>query len=116
MATATPDQDGAPAKPVDPSTQPASKPEGPTGEFTGSIKVSQKAPSKSDLAKVAELPLLNSKNESIPFKSLYTSSTNPETRILIIFIRHFFCGVSVLSSFPTLPSTHLNLDQQLPVS
>ena len=73
-------------------TDTPSKPSGPEGEFTGSIKVSQNAPTTAELRKVAELPLLTAQRESIPFKSLYTSEHDGR-RVLIIFIRHFFCGV-----------------------
>ena len=73
-------------------TNSPSKPSGPGGEFTGSIKVSQKVPTAAELRKVAELPVLTAQRESIPFKSLYTSEHDGR-RVLIIFIRHFFCGV-----------------------
>ncbi len=68
-----------------------SKPVGPDGEFSGDIKVSQKPPTAADLRAVDDLPVLDADRHSIPFKSLYHS---PDTRrVLVIFIRHFFCGV-----------------------
>lgn len=64
-------------------------------EFEGNVKVSNKVPTQADLDKCAELLLLDENNVSRTFKSLYTSeSTAP--RQLIIFVRHFFCGVSKL--------------------
>ena len=72
-------------------------PEEPPGEFSGSVKVSQKAPSKSQLAKVADLPVLDSKGKTFPFKSLHSDPSNPNKRVLVIFVRHFFCGVSFCS-------------------
>ncbi len=71
----------------------ASMPEGPTGDFTGDINVSSKLPSQRDLERVADLPVLDSNGEPHPFKTLHSSPNGPQ-RVLIIFIRHFFCGVS----------------------
>jgi hypothetical protein len=84
-----------------PSTMPAgsdvpTSPEGPSAEFTGSVKVSQKPPTKSELAKVAEFPVIDVNGNSIPFKSLHSDPSNPSKRVLVVFVRHFFCGVSPL--------------------
>ncbi|MCJ1474402.1 hypothetical protein MMC13_003060 [Lambiella insularis] len=68
-----------------------STPSGPGGDFEGRIAVSQKTPTDTDLRNVAELPILNVKHESVPFKSLYDGEQEGK-RVLIIFIRHFFCG------------------------
>ena len=64
----------------------------PQGDFDGNLKVSQKPPTQAELRKVADLPVLNAHAESIPFKSLYTAEREGR-RVLVIFIRHFFCGV-----------------------
>ncbi|KAI4146211.1 MAG: hypothetical protein LQ340_006008 [Diploschistes diacapsis] len=71
----------------------ATKPEGPSREFSGTVKVSQRPPSKMDLEKVAELPVLDSNGKSRTFKYLYSDPEHAGHRTLIIFIRHFFCGV-----------------------
>jgi len=75
-----------------------SDPAGPDGEFSGNIKVSQKPPSQSELRAVDNLPVLDANRKSVTFKSLHNSQEN--RRVLIIFIRHFFCGVrlTVISS------------------
>ncbi|MCJ1412717.1 hypothetical protein MMC19_006815 [Ptychographa xylographoides] len=73
-----------------------SKPTGPGNDFEGNIKVSQSPPTKGDLAKAADIPILNAQNESMPFKKLYMP-TKGGRRVLILFIRHFFCGVSASS-------------------
>ena len=78
-----------------PAQSDAVKQEDGPNEFSGSIKVSQKPPRRSDLERVANLPVLNAAGVSIPFQNLYTSSDKPR-RVMIIFIRHFFCGVSSL--------------------
>jgi hypothetical protein len=69
------------------------KPEGPTGEFSGNIKVSQKVPSRAEMEKVADLPVLDRNGNQIPFKSLVAGGETGAGRVLLIFIRHFFCGV-----------------------
>ena len=57
-------------------------------DFPGKLKVSERLPTKSELSKVENLPIFNSKGESIPFSSLWTRQ-----RTMIVFIRHFLCGV-----------------------
>ena len=64
----------------------------PTCDPSGDIDVSNKLPSKSDLAKVADLPVLDAAGKKHTFKSLYANDDRQRT--FIIFIRHFFCGVS----------------------
>lgn len=71
----------------------ATKPEGPTGDFTGDIDVSSKPPTLKDLENVADLPVLDVDGQPHPFKTLHSSQDGPQ-RVLIIFVRHFFCGVS----------------------
>lgn len=70
-----------------------SKPEGPTGDFTGDIEVSNKLPSEGDLDRAADMPVVDGSGKAHLFKSLHSSPDSPR-RVLIIFIRHFFCGVS----------------------
>ncbi|MCJ1427376.1 hypothetical protein MMC29_005279 [Sticta canariensis] len=94
-------------------TRAATNPEGVTGEFKGDIEVSNKLPSKGDLERIADLPVLDDAGEAHAFKTLY-SSTAEARRVLIIFIRHFFCGncqeyLRALSSVFT-PETLLELE------
>lgn len=50
-------------------------------------------PDVSTLQKASELKLLDEDGKEITFKSLFSSSgERSETRHLIVFIRHFFCG------------------------
>ena len=67
-------------------------PDDPTSEFKGDIKVSNNLPSSLDLERIADLPVLDASGEKHSFKSLY-SRADGSRRVLIIFIRHFFCGV-----------------------
>jgi hypothetical protein len=74
-------------KPVDANSDPA------TQEFQGDIKVSTTLPSKSTLDKIADLPVFDVDGKTVSFKSLYWSDGNESQKVMIIFIRHFFCGV-----------------------
>ena len=69
-----------------------------TAEFKGDISTTNVLPSKVILDTAADLPVLDSNGNSVPFKSLYWPKTVVEhelgKRVLVIFIRHFFCGVS----------------------
>ena len=53
-------------------------------------------PSASVLAKIHDYQLYTSRNTPTPFSSILRPTTNdgtsPPTRVLVIFIRHFFCG------------------------
>jgi hypothetical protein len=72
-----------PAKNSDPTTQ----------EFRGDLKVNNVLPSRSTLESIADLPVFDVHGNTVPFKSLYWSDAPCRKRVMIIFIRHFFCGV-----------------------
>ena len=65
----------------------------PSADFKGNIKVNNNPPTKEDLEKVADLPVLDKDGKKHTFKGLYADNENGPRRVLIIFIRHFFCGV-----------------------
>jgi hypothetical protein len=73
-----------------------------TAEFAGDRNTNNEIPSQQVLMKVENMTLLDKDGKSVPFKNLYTGP-NVARRVLIIFIRHFFCGVCYF----TLPSTIL---------
>ena len=75
------------------------KAETTAGDFDGDIKVSNKLPTIAELKKVADLPVLDADGQSQPFKNIY-SGEKATRRVLVIFVRHFFCGVSI--SLPCL--------------
>jgi hypothetical protein len=68
-----------------------------TQDFQGDIKVSASLPSKSMLEKTADLPVFDVDGKTVPFKSLYWSEVGENKRVMIIFIRHFFCGVCIIA-------------------
>jgi hypothetical protein len=65
----------------------------PTAEFIGDVDTDNTIPSQALLRKVADFPVLDQDGKSRPFKSLY-SGPMVTRRVLVIFVRHFFCGVS----------------------
>jgi hypothetical protein len=62
-------------------------------EFEGTVDVNNDIPTVKDLQKVGDLLVLDAQGKSRPFKELYEAPL-VAPRQLIIFIRHFFCGVS----------------------
>jgi hypothetical protein len=52
------------------------------------------APSKAILDRAADLTVDDAQGQAIPFKDLYRVEPGHTRRVMIIFIRHFFCGVS----------------------
>lgn len=66
----------------------------PTDDFTGDLKVSQKPPSRAELESVGDMPVLDADGKTHTFRSLF-SSEDQQSRTMIIFIRHFFCGVRI---------------------
>jgi hypothetical protein len=62
-------------------------------EFQGDVQTDNKLPSQDTLRKLEEYTVLDEDGKSHTFKSLY-SGHNVARRVLIIFVRHFFCGVS----------------------
>jgi hypothetical protein len=65
----------------------------PTAEFVGNVDTDNTIPSQALLRKVADVQVLDQDGRSRPFKSLY-SGPMVARRVLVIFVRHFFCGVS----------------------
>ncbi|KAI4127857.1 MAG: hypothetical protein LQ347_004427 [Umbilicaria vellea] len=61
-----------------------------TGDFL--LPASDDKPTTGDLSNAADIPVLAVDGTSCPFQSLYSNSDTTQ-RVLIIFIRHFFCGV-----------------------
>jgi hypothetical protein len=61
------------------------------------VPSNDKPPSVDTIRKVENYPILDNKGEKHSFKSIY-DGPDSTGRVLVIFIRHFFCGVS----FPRL--------------
>lgn len=61
-------------------------------DFEGEILTNHELPSAEVLKKVEDYIVLDREGKSHTFKSLY-SGHNIARRMLVIFVRHFFCGV-----------------------
>jgi len=79
-----------------------------TIEFEGDVNTNNDLPTQATLKQIENLPILDKDGKSIPFKNLYTGP-GVTRRVLIIFIRHFFCGVRLPSSDLTSPKTKLGI-------
>lgn len=70
-------------------------------DFKGHVKVDDRAPAKDTLEKVADFPLLDVDRKKHCFGSLWKDDEEGARRVLVVFIRHFFCGVCLpLFPFP----------------
>ena len=63
-------------------------------DFQGDVLVSNDIPTQADLDKCSDLLVLDAQGTSRPFKTLHAGE-GVAPRQLIIFVRHFFCGVSM---------------------
>jgi hypothetical protein len=73
----------APIGPIDDS-----KPQ----DFEGELATNNELPSADLIKKIEDYIVLDKDGKSHTFKSLY-SGPNVPRRVLVIFVRHFFCGV-----------------------
>lgn len=60
-------------------------------DFVGEVQSNNNLPSAATLRKIENYTVLDSHGKSHSFRSLY-SGRNVARRVLIIFVRHFFCG------------------------
>ncbi|RYP30451.1 hypothetical protein DL767_006262 [Monosporascus sp. MG133] len=60
-------------------------------DFQGEVQTNNDLPSLETLRKIESYIVLDAYGRSHPFKSLY-AGRNVARRVLIIFVRHFFCG------------------------
>jgi hypothetical protein len=64
----------------------------PIDEFASDNNI----PTETDLKTIENLSVLDQNGRLVQFKDIYTGS-NVARRVLVIFVRHFFCGVCSLS-------------------
>lgn len=65
-----------------------------TAEFVGDIDTNNALPTPKTLRKIDSYQLLDAEGKTHTFKSLY-SGPGITKRVLVVFIRHFFCGVNI---------------------
>ena len=68
-----------------------------TVDFVGDVVTNNEIPTQEVLRSMEDMTLLDKDGKFIPFKNLYYGP-NVTRRVLVIFIRHFFCGVCFFSS------------------
>ena len=76
----------------------ASAPAADDIEVADTNKSNEKPPTADVIKKAEDHTVLDKQGEKLSFKSIYDGPESAE-RVLVIFIRHFFCGVS----FPIRP-------------
>lgn len=62
-------------------------------DFQGEVLSNDDLPSRETIRRIGDYTVLDRYGKTHTFKSLYTGR-NVARRVLIIFVRHFFCGVS----------------------
>ena len=85
---ATPIIGGATPAELDKGDINTTKPE----DFDGEVSTTSELPSAETIKKIENYIILDRDGKSRKFKSLY-NRRNVARRVLVIFIRHFFCGV-----------------------
>ncbi len=78
------------------------------------VKVSSSPPSRAALDKAADLTVYDADGRGVPFKNLYWAEPDQRRRVMVIFIRHFFCGVRRLSFIPNSQPLTLHVLLELP--
>lgn len=71
-------------------------------DFQGSVDSNNDLPSLATIKKIENYHVLDRDGKSHTFRSLYTGK-HVARRVLIIFVRHFFCGVSSWTWTPPAP-------------
>lgn len=110
------------------STEPAAPQAMPSGGGSRNADVEEGAesalPTSSTVEKAGNVQIYDVAGKAVPFKSLYATGSGEHQRVMVIFIRHFFCGVSSIlpwhsaqvnnSRYVKNTSRHLLLASHLP--
>jgi hypothetical protein len=65
----------------------------------GEIDISDDLPTEEILEEAGDIPIYDSEGNEKPFKSLYSGDSAIGEQQLVIFVRHFYCGVSFTITF-----------------
>lgn len=76
-------------------------------DFEGEVATTNELPPPELIKKIEDYIVLDRHGKSHPFSSLYTGS-NVARRVLVIFVRHFFCGVRQ----PQTPEARINSNME----
>ena len=92
--------------------------EKPLEEVKGDMKVDDKPPSAGDLAKAGKVEVFDAEEKRHRFADLVTDAEGRGKRVLVVFVRHFFCGVSLppfdistcgIKASPNFPFPHTSI-------
>lgn len=70
-------------------------------DFEGEVLTNNELPTPETLKKIEDYIVLDRDGKSHTFKTLYSGS-NVARRVLVLFVRHFFCGVRIINLFLTV--------------
>jgi len=78
-------------------------------DFPKNVDVNDDLLSEETLAKIADYSLLDVNGKQVPFRSLYegTNGEKKNHKVLVVFVRHFYCGVCSKSD-PAQPNPRSN--------
>lgn len=82
-------------------------------QFRDDIDVSDELPSRETLAKAGDIPIFDAQGNVRPFKSIYSGDDVIGERQLVLFVRHFYCGVSLHPNLPTGNGPHARTETSL---
>ena len=74
--------------------------------FPKDVDVNDGIPSEDLVAKIAKFPVYNAEGREVPFRSVYEGLDGEKKnhKVLVVFIRHFYCGVRSVSHLVIVPS------------
>lgn len=68
-------------------------------QFKEQINISDNLPDAQAVESAGEIPIFDSEGNSRPFKSIYSGELAIGEQQMVLFVRHFFCGVSIFLPF-----------------
>jgi hypothetical protein len=74
-------------------------------QFNDQIQISDNLPDAASMEAAGEIPIFDSEGNSRPFKSIYSGDLAIGEQQMVLFVRHFFCGVS-LARFSIYNKSH----------
>lgn len=66
-------------------------------QIQNEIDISDRRPDEDMLAQAGKIPIFDSDGKGRPFSSIYSGDTAIGEQQMVIFVRHFYCGVSAFS-------------------
>ena len=84
-------------------------------DFPNAVDVNDDLPSEEALSQIAEYPLLDLNENQVSFRSICEGINGDKKhhKVLIIFIRHFFCGVRFMTASSRRFTSHLTFPSEL---